>query len=168
MPDFDEQYRSMTDGELLNVARDVQDLTPEARNSLNGELSRRRISRGQVSEYENRQSHDTKDKKFNPEAAYSLWPTLRWIHETIRDWKQYRHQTGEWPRRSIAFYFSHLAVEFVTLVIIIWYGAHHGWSKGSFIIVLILLVTADTFLSNWLQNKIRLSEITRYRHPRRL
>ena len=38
MLNFDEQYRSMTDDELLNVARDSQDLTPEARNSLNGEL----------------------------------------------------------------------------------------------------------------------------------
>lgn len=168
MLDFDEQYRSMTDDELLNVARDSQDLTSEARNSLNSELSRRRISSGEVNKYENRQSNDTKDKKFNPEAAYSLWPTLRWIHETVRDWKQYRHQTGEWPRRSIAFYFAHLAVEFVALLIIIWYGAHHSWSKGLFIVVLILLVTADTFFSNWFQNKIRLSEITRYRHPRGL
>jgi hypothetical protein len=166
MLDFDEQYRNMTDDELVNVARDSQDLTPEAKNSLNGELSRRRISNGEVSKYQNRQSNDTKDKNFNPEAAYLLWPTLRWIHETVRDWKQYRHQTGEWPRRSIVFYFLHLAVEFVALLLIILYGVQHGWSKGVFIVVLILLVTADTFISNWLQNKIRLSEIMRYRHPR--
>jgi hypothetical protein len=141
---------------------------PEARNSLNGELSRRRISSGEVSKYENEQSNDTRDKKFNPEAAYSLWPTLRRIRETARDWKQYRHQTGEWPRRSIGFYFVHLAMELVVLLLIIWYSVQHGWSKGIVIVVLILLVTVDVFLANWLQNKIRLSEITRYRHARGL
>jgi hypothetical protein len=103
MLDFDGQYRSMTDDELLNVARDSQDLTPEARNSLNGELSRRRINSGEVSKYENEQSNDTRDEKFNLEAAYSLWPTLRRIRRTVRDWKHYRHETGEWPRRSIGF-----------------------------------------------------------------
>jgi len=167
MLDFGEQYRSMTDDELLNVARDSQDLTPEARNSLNGELSRRRISSGELSKYDT-QSNDTKDKKFNLETAYSLWPTLRWIRETVRDWKQYRHETGEWPRRSIVFYFLHLAVEFAALLLIVWYSVQHGWSKGTFIVIVILLVTADAFLSNWLQNKIRLSEIMRYRHPRGL
>ena len=33
------------------------------------------------------------------------------------------------------FLFSHLVVEFVALLLIIWYGVHHGWSKGMFIIV---------------------------------
>jgi len=41
---FDKQYRSMTDDEFLNVATDSQHLTSEARNSLNGKLSRRRIN----------------------------------------------------------------------------------------------------------------------------
>jgi hypothetical protein len=41
--DFDERYQSMTDDELLNVAGNSQHLTPEARNSLDGELSRRRL-----------------------------------------------------------------------------------------------------------------------------
>jgi len=41
-----------------------------------------------------------------------------------------------------------------------------GWSSEVVIVVLIPLVISDVFLSNWLQNKIRLSEITRYRHAR--
>jgi hypothetical protein len=94
MPDFDEHYRSMTDDELLSVARDSRYLTPEARNSLNGELSRRRITSAEVNKYEHEQSNDSSDKKFNSDAAYSLWPSLRRLRETIRDWKQYRHQTG--------------------------------------------------------------------------
>jgi len=101
MLNFDEQYQSMTDEELLNVARDSQDLTPEARNSLNGELSRRRITSGQITKYEHVQRNDTSDKKFSLETAYSLWPTLRRIRETFADWNHFRHETGEWPRRSI-------------------------------------------------------------------
>jgi hypothetical protein len=166
--DFDERYRSMTDDELLNVAGDSQHLTPEARNSLNGELSRRRITGGEVSKYENEPSDAASDKKFNPKAAYLLWPALGRIRDTIRDWKQYRLQTGEWPRRSIIFYFLHLVVEVAVLLLIVWYSVQHGWSKGMTIVVLILLLTVDVFLENWLQNRIRLSEITRRRHARGL
>jgi len=164
--DFDERYRGMTDDELLNVAGDSQHLTTEARNSLNGELSRRRITGGEVSKYENEQSDAASDKKFNPKAAYLLWPALGRIRDTIRDWKQYRHQTGEWPRRSIIFYFLHLTVEVAVLLLIVWYSVQHGWSKGMTVVVLILLLTVDVFLENWLQNRIRLSEITRHRHAR--
>ena len=165
--DFDQRYRGMTDDELLNVARDSQHLTPETRNSLNGELSRRRIATGELRKYENEQGEDT-DKKFNLESAYSLWPALGRTRGTIADWKQYRHQTGEWPRRSISFYFLYVVVELAVLLLIVWYSVQHGWSKGTVIIVFVLVITADVLLANWLQNKIRLSEITRYRHARRL
>jgi len=168
MLDFDEQYRSMTDDELMNVARDSQHLTPEARNSLNGELSRRKINSGQISKYEHEQASDNSDKKFNPESAYSMWPALGRIRGTIRDWRQYRHQTGEWPRGSITFYFLHLLVELMVLLLFIWYSVEHRWSRGAVIVVLILLVTLDVALTSWLQNKIRLSEITHYRHARGL
>jgi hypothetical protein len=94
-----ETRRQMTDDELLNVARDSQHLTPEARNSLNAELSRRRITSGQISKYEDEQASDNSDKTFNHESAYLMWPALGRIRDTIRDWKQYRNQTGEWPRR---------------------------------------------------------------------
>ena len=163
--EFDEQYRSMTDDELLNVARDSQHLTPEARNSLNCELSRRRIGSGQIRNYEREQS-SSQENKFNPETVYSRWPGLRRIRDTVNGWKQYRHQTGEWPRRSIGFYVLHLLIELAVLVFIIWYRAQHGWSKGMFIVIALLLVTVDVCVSNWLQNKIRSSEIRRYRHAR--
>jgi hypothetical protein len=163
--DFDEQYRSMTDDELLNVAEDSQDLTPEARNSLKGELARRRLGISEVSKYQKEQS-DYTEEKFNPEAAYSFWPALGRVRDTIRDWKQYRHQTGEWPHRSIKFYFLHLVVELGLLLLTICYSVLRGWSKGTVIVLLILLVTVDVFVANWLQNKIRLSEIARYRHAR--
>jgi hypothetical protein len=91
-----------------------------------------------------------------PKTAYSLWPTLRRIRETFADWKHFRLETGEWPRRSIGFYFLHLVAELAVLLLIIWYSVQRGWSKGMFIIVAILLVTVDVFLANWLQNKIRL------------
>jgi hypothetical protein len=96
---------------------------------------RRRITSGQITKYEHEQRNDTSDKKFNPETAYSLWPTLRRIRETFEGWKQFRHETGEWPRRSIGFYFLHLIAELAVLLLIIWYSVQRGWSKGMFIIV---------------------------------
>ena len=66
------------------------------------------------------------------------------------------------------FLFLHLVVEVAVLLLIVWYSAQHGWSKGMNIVVLILLLTVDVFLANRLQNRIRLSEIERYRHARGL
>ncbi len=42
--DFEEEYRSKTDEELLRLALDPAQLIPEADAALNGELARRRIN----------------------------------------------------------------------------------------------------------------------------
>ena len=49
--DFRKQYEAMTNEELLNLAMDSEQLNPEARNSLDSELSRRGIGRGKIHEY---------------------------------------------------------------------------------------------------------------------
>jgi hypothetical protein len=41
--DFRKQYEAMTNEELLNLAMDSEQLNPEARNSLDSELSRRDV-----------------------------------------------------------------------------------------------------------------------------
>ncbi len=83
-------------------------------------------------------------------------------------WRKYRHQTGEWPLRSIAFSFLHLLFEIATLVLIVWYGVQHGWSKGIFLLIVLPLITVDVLVSNWLQNRIRLYEIEHHRRARGL
>jgi large-conductance mechanosensitive channel len=84
MPNFDEQYRSMTDEELLNLARDSQDLTPQARSSLDGELSKRRITSCEVASYEKEQRNEPRYKKFNPKAAYVVLPAPKAFFEELR------------------------------------------------------------------------------------
>jgi hypothetical protein len=166
--DFRKQYEAMTNEELLNLAMDSEQLIAEARNALDSELSRRAIGRGEVEEYGRERSTHKEDKKYNPEAAYFLFPSLRRIRATLDDWRKYRRQTGEWPRRSIAFYLLHLLIEVAALILIVWYGLQHGWSTGLFLLVVLPLTAVDVLLSSWLQNRIRLSEIARHRHPRGL
>ena len=166
--DFRKQYEAMTNEELLNLAMDSEQLNPEARNSLDSELSRRGIGRGKIHEYSQDRSRRKGDGKYNPQAAYSLFPSLRRIRATLDDWRKYRRQTGEWPRRSIAFYFVRLLVEIAALILIVWYSVLHGWSKGIFLVVVLPLITVDVLVSSWLQNRIRLSEVERHRHARGL
>jgi len=123
--DFRKQYEAMTNEELLNLAMDSEQLSPEARNSLDSELSRRGIGRGKIHEYSQDRTRHKGDGKYNPQAAYSLFPSLRRIRATLDDWRKYRHQTGEWPRRSVAFYFVRLLVEIAALILIVWYGVLH-------------------------------------------
>jgi len=166
--DFRKQYEAMTDDELLNLARDSDQLSPEGRNSLDSELSRRGIGRDEIDEYNQDRSRHKGDKKYNPQAAYSLFPSLRRIRATLDDWRKYRHQTGEWPRRSIAFYFLHLLLEIAALLLIVWYSVQHSWSKGIFLVIVLPLITVDVLASGWLQKRIRLSEIERHRRVPRL
>jgi hypothetical protein len=131
--DFDERYRSMTDDELLNVARDSQHLTPEARNSLNDELPRRRITSGEV-KYENEQSNDSTDEKFNLESAYSPWPAIGRIRDTIGDWKHYRNGLPTKPLTyawQLILFLAHLAV--VYLLVNFCVPRLAGWTNAKLI-----------------------------------
>jgi len=166
--DFRKQYEAITNEELLNLAMDSEQLNPEARNWLDSELSRRGIGRGKIHEYSQDRSRRKGAGKYNPRAAYSLFPSLRRIRATLDDWRKYRHQTGEWPRRSITFYFVHLLVEIAALIVIVWYSVLHSWSKGIFLVIALPLITVDVLVSSWLQNRIRLSEVGRHRHARGL
>lgn len=166
--DFRKQYEAMTDEELLNLAMNSEQLIAEARTALDSELSRRGIGRGDVEEFGQERRTHKEDKKYNPEAAYLLFPSLRGMRATLDDWRKYRRQTDEWPRRSIAFYFLHLLIEVAALILVAWYGVQHGWSAGLFLLIVLPLITVDVLLSSWLQNRIRLSEIARHRHPRGL
>jgi len=50
--DFRKHYEAMTDEEVLNLATDSGQLSSEARSSLECELSRRGIDRGEVDKYD--------------------------------------------------------------------------------------------------------------------
>jgi hypothetical protein len=105
--DFRNHYGAMTDGRVLNLATDSGQLSPEARSSLECELSRRGIGRAEVDKYDQDRNRNMGDKKYNPQAGYSIFPTLRRIRATLDDWRKYRHQTGGWPLRHCFFFSSH-------------------------------------------------------------
>jgi hypothetical protein len=110
---------------------------------------------------------DRKDKKYN-----SGWPGLNrlgHIRATLHDWKNYQQETGEWPWRSIVLYFLHLVIEAAALILFMWYRPlQHGWSVPTCAFVIILFFVIDDLLWDWLQKRIRLSEIARHEHRRSL
>jgi hypothetical protein len=72
MPDFRKQYEAMTKEELLNLALNSEQLSPDARSSLDSELLRRGIGRCEIHKYgQDRNKH--KGDERHPEAAYSLF-----------------------------------------------------------------------------------------------
>jgi hypothetical protein len=146
------QYEAMTNEELLNLAKDSEQLSTEARNLLGSELLRRGIRRGEVGEY------GVRIRFLGVHIRFFNWMYF---------WK-YRQQTGEWPRRSIAFYVLQTLIEGAALILVVGYIGQHGWSKELFLLVVLPLITVDVVVSSWLEDRIRLSEIARHRHARGL
>jgi hypothetical protein len=165
--DFDRNYQTKTHDELMQLAVDSTDLSPEAELSLSNELSKRGINRKEVEAYrEEQRDKQNTQKTWNSEAVYSLLPSLGRIRATLSDWRKYKHQTGEWPYLSIVFCFLHLAIELLGLIVILWYGVPHGWSTGKLLLIVVPLILIDVLVSGWLEDKIRLSEIKRHRRKR--
>jgi NADH:ubiquinone oxidoreductase subunit 3 (subunit A) len=107
---------------------------------------------------------DRQDKKYN-----SGWPGLSHLRATLDDWKNYQRQTGEWPWRSIVFYFLHLVIEAAALFLFMWYSPRQrGWSVLTCVVVIFLFFLIDDLVWDWLQKRIRLSEIARHEHTRGL
>ncbi len=82
---------------------------------------------------------------------------------TVRKWKQFRHQTGEWPLLSITFSFFQNILLVLGMIFLIWYSAEHHWSKNR--LGLVGLAAVLPFILVWgsLQDKIWLEEIRRAR-----
>jgi hypothetical protein len=165
--DFRTQYETMTDDQLLNLAIDSSELSPVAREWFEGELSKRRIGRREIEEYRReRASYSESQSREHAEKIGYGRSSFRRFRETLDDWKKYRRQTGQWPRRSIAFYFLHLLFAATALLLIAWYGVQRGWSKGFFMLIVVPLLLVDVLIESWIEGKIRRSEIVRHRIKR--
>jgi drug/metabolite transporter (DMT)-like permease len=86
------------------------------------------------------------------------------IAATLRKWKEFRHQTGQWPVLSIV-----AAVFGMTIFVggggfLIWYSGEHQWSKNRFSLILIPLGLAFAVGWGWVQDKIYLGERRRTRY----
>lgn len=167
--DLTERYQAMDDGELLALAAEPYQLTPEAQTSLRRELAKRRINPNAVSEdlREEVKARNSLERHWNPEPLYFYWPGLRWFVATIRDWRKFRRQTGQTPTPSILTYFLHLIFALLVVVLLVWYAVPRHWSSWVLLGLFLPLAIADSYLSDWLLGKVRMSEIARYRFERR-
>ena len=165
-PNFGKQYQSETDEELLRLAAESEQLAPEALDSLRNELARRRISHQSDSDALGRGEVERSaiERALNVAAAF---PRLSGFVDRIKDWRQYRHQTGEWPLFSIGTYFLNLAAAIIGLIVIVWYGARQHWSKPKVVVIFLLLAFGDGLFLDWLLDRIRLREIQQHRRTRR-
>jgi len=85
------------------------------------------------------------------------------IAATLRKWKEFRHQTGQWPVLSIAAALFGITVFVGGVGFLIWYSGQHQWSKNRF--ALILIAAGLAFALGWgrVQDKIYLGERRRAR-----
>jgi len=73
--DFAEEYQSKTDDELLRLALDSEQLTPEARAALNDELARRRIDKNeQLQAFIEQEEQCIEEQRRNPGNLFVFHP----------------------------------------------------------------------------------------------
>src|SRR6266853_262852 len=84
-----------------------------------------------------------------------LFPSLRRLAETLRDWKRYKGQTGEWPALSIIAYAVHGIMLFSCAAFLVWFGFQHNWSKTRFLVIVLLLALPEVILWDWVQKRSR-------------
>src|SRR5262249_27617800 len=125
---------------------------------------KRRIGEREIRTYaeeEERNEHEERQRKLD-----SMFPSVRDRRARFAKWKRFRDQTGKWPGLSIAFYILHLLFALFGLLLILAYSLRHGWSKTRFLVVFIGIALADVLISNWVERRIHLHEIARYRATR--
>jgi hypothetical protein len=162
MQELERQYQARTDEELLRLALESEQLTPEAQVQLHTELAKRGISKSGREDFRAKKS-DTGTEPTEGSKITFLFPSLRWLAETLRDWKRYKSQTGEWPALSIFAYVVHGIVLLSCAAFLVWFGFQHKWSKTRFVLIVLLLALPEAIFWDWLQKRIRLREIRKHR-----
>ena|ERR1700680_4027167 len=101
-------------------------------------------------------------------SIYSAPRILRGAAATLRKWKEFRDQTGEWPVLSIAASLFEITLFVVGGGFLIWYSQEHHWSKNRFALILITAGLPFALGWGWIQDKIYLGERRRARHARKV
>ena len=159
-------YRVKTEGELQRLKLESHQLTPEAREQLNRELGRRGINIAQGVDDPHRDTRPETGNRKGSDRFYALFPSLRRLFATLRDWKQYKRQTGAWPAASIGFYMVHGIFLLGWAGSFIWLAVVHEWSRTKTILIIMPLLLLDVLLEDWLQGKIRVVELRNHRRKR--
>jgi hypothetical protein len=96
MQELESQYQAKTDEELLRLVVELEQLTPEAQVQLHTELAMRGSSEARREDFRS-EKNQARTETTEGSKIMLLFPSLRRLAETLRDWKRYKGQTGEWP-----------------------------------------------------------------------
>lgn len=107
MQEPESQYQAKRDEELLRLVVELEQLTPEAQVQLHTELAKRGISEARREDFR-AEKNQTRTETTEGSKITLLFPSLRRLAETLRGWKRYKGQTGEWPALSIIAYAVHV------------------------------------------------------------
>ena len=89
MQELESQYQAKTDEELLRLVVELEQLTPEAQVQLHTELTKREISEARRGDFRAEKSQTRTEPTEGSKITF-LFPSLRRLAETLRDWKPYR------------------------------------------------------------------------------
>lgn len=145
MQELESQYQAKTDEELLRLVVELEQLTPEAQVQLHTELAKRGISEARREDFRS-EKNQTRTETTEGSKITLLFPSLRRLAETLRDWKRYKGQTGEWPALSIIAYAVHGIMLFSCAAFLVWFGFQHNWSKTRFLVIVLLLALPEVIL----------------------
>jgi hypothetical protein len=160
--DLARRYQDKTNEELLRLASDPEELTPEAQLQLHAELAKRGID-----------PEASLEEFWAEEGQSATQPTKQRMKgygfaATLRDWKGYRKQTGEWPVVSVIASVVQGVVLLSCVLFIVLFAVKHDWSRTKFLLVCASVLLAELCLWDRLQKKIRLKELREYRRRRSL
>jgi hypothetical protein len=92
-------------------------------------------------------------------TIFGLIDTIKNARATIRNWAEYRRETGRWPLLSIAVHLANFVVFVAIVVGLILFTSRRGWSHSRVSWILILGVLVYFLLWSWVDGKVKLNEI---------
>jgi Ca2+/Na+ antiporter len=100
-------------------------------------------------------------------GIFTIKDMVKGFLATVRSWRVYKRQTGEWPFLSIALYLLDLVLLCAGMAFLIWFSVNHHWSKMRLALIALLLLFPFVLFWSWLEDRIRLTEIRRFRRRNR-
>ena len=90
---LESQYQAKTDEEHLRLVVELEQLTPEAQVQLHTGLAKRGISEARREDFRSKKNQ-TRTETTAGSKITLLFPSLRRLAETLRDWKRYKQVNG--------------------------------------------------------------------------
>jgi hypothetical protein len=92
-------------------------------------------------------------------SIFSIITTIRESVATLKDWAEYRRQTGKWPLLSIAAHLLNFFASVALLVLLIWIYAKKQLPRLGLVVLTIAAISAYVFLWSGLKSRVQLHEI---------